>query len=177
MLFNYTIGIKQLPENSKVTFREAARAVIFKEANKLLLVHNSNGDYKFPGGGLEKCESFIEALEREVLEETGIYIKDKISLIGTIKEHRCDNKNDNIYFSMQSNYYLCFADIYTNVTRLSESEKALNFTLEEVDIVSAYEHNRALLEQGKLDSPWLEREVLALKYINDNYSKLEFQYE
>jgi len=43
--------------------------------------------HKLPGGGIEKDESIIEALNREIMEEVGAKI-DIISEIGTIIEYR-----------------------------------------------------------------------------------------
>ncbi|WP_243145530.1 NUDIX domain-containing protein, partial [Clostridium neonatale] len=35
------------------------------------MVNSKNKDYKFPGGGVKKYEEKLEALKREVEEETG----------------------------------------------------------------------------------------------------------
>ena len=45
--------------------------------NKNIILGNENDIYQFPGGHLEKNETFEECLKREVLEETGIEIDDK----------------------------------------------------------------------------------------------------
>ena len=43
-------------------YRKAVRAIIRKQ-DQILLVHSTNvGDYKFPGGGVEKQEDDSEAL-------------------------------------------------------------------------------------------------------------------
>lgn len=45
MVFNKLIEDQQIEGDSKVTYREAIRAVI---------VRKNKGDYKFPGGGVEE---------------------------------------------------------------------------------------------------------------------------
>ena len=47
----------------------------------LMLKSPRRGDWEFPGGQVEESETLTQALEREVLEETGIVIK-PISLVG-----------------------------------------------------------------------------------------------
>ena len=51
--------------------RGAARAVL-KKGNEIALLHVKNHNYyKLPGGGIDDGETIIEALNREILEETG----------------------------------------------------------------------------------------------------------
>jgi H+-transporting ATPase len=72
--------------------RQAARAVVFDNENKIALLYVSKHSYhKIPGGGIEKGEDIFRALEREMIEEIG----SKISVtgeIGKIIEYR--NKFD-----------------------------------------------------------------------------------
>ena len=58
-------------------------AVITDNRGHLLCVHHGYGDrhWTLPGGGVEAGESPIEALEREVREETGIELK-QIEFVG-----------------------------------------------------------------------------------------------
>lgn len=59
--------------------RDIVGAFIFSSEDKVLLGHNKKGgvyqdQLVVPGGGIENNESHVDALKREVLEETGIDI-------------------------------------------------------------------------------------------------------
>jgi 8-oxo-dGTP diphosphatase len=67
--------------------RFAARAVM-RMGEKVALMHITNGNYfKLPGGGIERAEDGTDALNRELLEETGCRAK-IIKAIGRILEER-----------------------------------------------------------------------------------------
>ena len=55
----------------KYTLRKAARAVLFKDDKIAILFVSKNNYHKLPGGGIEPGENIHEALQREILEETG----------------------------------------------------------------------------------------------------------
>ena len=75
-------------ESSTYRIREAARAVVFDENEKVALLHaTKNGYYKLPGGGIEKGEDISKALERECQEEIGCDIEVEKEL-GLIIEYR-----------------------------------------------------------------------------------------
>ena len=68
--------------------RQASRAIVFDEDNKIALLKVANHNYhKLPGGGVEDGENLMEALKREVLEEVGCKISVK-GEVGKIIEHR-----------------------------------------------------------------------------------------
>ena len=59
----------------------AGGLVTNSQGQVLLLKSPRDGDWEFPGGQVEEGETIPYALEREVLEETGLIIKVK-SLVG-----------------------------------------------------------------------------------------------
>lgn len=65
-------NIKKVP-TSEVSFRPSTYGMLI-EGGKILLAHTWNG-YDLPGGGIEKHETIIDALQREFLEETGIKVE------------------------------------------------------------------------------------------------------
>lgn len=80
-------GVNYAYKNKSIV-REASRAVLFDDSNKIALLHVSKWSYyKLPGGGIDKGEDKQQALVRECLEETGCNIKIGKE-IGKIVEHR-----------------------------------------------------------------------------------------
>lgn len=58
-------------------FMAAAGALVINEKNQLLLEkRKDNGYWAYPGGTMELGETFEECAMREVLEETGLILKD-----------------------------------------------------------------------------------------------------
>jgi ADP-ribose pyrophosphatase YjhB (NUDIX family) len=59
------------------------QAVITKSGNEVLLIrHGYRPGWHFPGGGVEWSETLVDALAREVSEETGVIIKGEPRLHG-----------------------------------------------------------------------------------------------
>ncbi|WP_290979325.1 NUDIX domain-containing protein [Hyphomicrobium sp.] len=60
-----------------------AQGVIVDDASRVLLIrHGYRPGWHFPGGGVERGEEIEDALAREVLEETGVIIKEPAQLLG-----------------------------------------------------------------------------------------------
>ena len=88
--------------------RTAVRGVIFREG-QLLMIQSSFGEVKFPGGGQEAGESDLDTLLREVLEETGLDVRNAKG--GYQFSYRRESKGDNY-----------FVDIYRFVMDFDESD-------------------------------------------------------
>ncbi|WP_400245258.1 NUDIX domain-containing protein [Niallia sp. JL1B1071] len=106
MYFNERIGLDIKEEHHKIRRRVAVRAVIM-EKQKILLVQTNKGDFKFPGGGVERNEGLIEALSREVKEETGYTHCAVKECMGKVIENQVDQYDKQAYFQMISHYYMC----------------------------------------------------------------------
>jgi len=70
-----------------------------EKGGKFLLVKRSDkednhpGKWVFPGGKLEKGEDALQGLIREIKEETGLDVEDKVALIRTYTFTRSDGSN------------------------------------------------------------------------------------
>jgi len=146
--------------------RIAVRAVISSGRKLLMVLPEKQGDYKLPGGGVEKGEDFETALHREVMEECGAEItavKDKIVVA---EEYRQSFEDPEASFKMTSHYYLCEAGEMSGELNLDKREAALGFRPLWISIDEALDVNRRLMDEGKADDiPWLRREVRILEYI------------
>ena len=156
--------IKQANLNleGKAVIRNAVRAVISKD-NQLLMIYSSvNGDYKFPGGGIENGETHFQALQREIKEECGAeveYIGDKLAVL-TEYRHAIDDGFD--IFKMSSHYYLCSIHNELSTQTLDFYEKDLGFIPVWISIKDAIDKNEQILKK-KEPPRWTERETYFLK--------------
>ena len=193
MQFELQLITDELPDTPvQIKKRTAIRGVVHYQ-NRLLMVRTNEGDYKFPGGGMEEGETDKETLLREITEETG-YTDIHIGLqIGSAFEQNIDTEDPDQYFQMESRYYECWLMSDKRAPGvLDDYEERLGFIPEFVTAEEAYHSNRELLEkeQKKLrdfiqrayitcdkkklaDSvtfaskiPWLERETEVLSRLN-----------
>lgn len=69
-----------------------AQGVVISRDNEVLLVrHGYRPGWHFPGGGVEWNEPIIQALHRELEEETGVIIKGTPQLHGIFHAAPCDH--------------------------------------------------------------------------------------
>lgn len=153
--------------HGKTIHRVAVRAVVLRD-NYLLMVYSPvNGDYKFPGGGVEKNEKLANALQREVLEECGTRITQINHEIGSIIEYAIEKELDFDTFKMTSHYFLCEANDFVTSQALDDYEAKLGFQPVWVEVDSAIQTNNSRLEQPE-PPRWTVRDTFMLKYIKAN---------
>lgn len=157
--------------------REAVRAIIIKDGKVALVKSLKENHYKFPGGGIEKGESRIDTLIRETKEETGLIIKpDSIKECGFIHEIR-KSVYSNEAFEQVSYYYFAQVEDDVSEQELSDREKDLQYILEWIDPVVAYNVDYELGQD--YNNKFLLREALVLELIINNnfyydiYSNIE----
>ena len=106
---------------SKLPIRKKVRGIIFKNKNTLICIEEDGYGIKhllkLPGGSVEKNESNIKAIKREILEETGYEIDD-IKCLGFIENIRKE------YF-LHMTYY---------VAKTKGEKKELKLTNEELEV-------------------------------------------
>lgn len=120
--------------------------------NKILVAKYANL-YMLPGGKMDKNETPIEALKREVLEETGTILKDEDikPLIRTdVFQSNYQSRNDSKPINKNNETYYFQTDIPIEIKEqhLSEREIEGNFELQRIDI---YELIKLL--ENKLNTP------------------------
>ena len=53
----------------------AAAGIVINDKNEILMVKNDRAGWVFPGGQVEVGENLVDAVKREVMEETGVEIE------------------------------------------------------------------------------------------------------
>jgi len=161
----FEIDKKNYDNDGKAFVRPSARAIIIKD-NKIYMVHSLVYDYyKFPGGGIDKDESNIDALIRETAEEAGlVVIKDSIKEYGYV--HRIKKAKDSGYsiFIQDNFYYLCDVEDRKINQNLDDYEDFEKFTLELVNPKIAIDINRNK-DHGPKDLDMIEREAKVLELL------------
>jgi 8-oxo-dGTP pyrophosphatase MutT (NUDIX family) len=165
MKFKHIYGITSFPKDAQINYRPAVRAVVLR-GDSLLMVHNSIGDYKFPGGGVDKDETMEEALRREVLEETGYTVTKVGEKLGETIQNREDMYKTGQYFSMTSHYYLCEVANQVTAQKLDNYEQDLQFTAVWVTVTEALANNIEVIKRPEDEyQRWAVRETEVLKEI------------
>ena len=154
--------------NMPIKERKAIRGVI-KIGNKLLMVKNNKGDYKFPGGGMEKGETILQTLHREVLEETGFNVIEVGEKLGEVIQRKLDTIEDSKIFLMKSVYIECSVNINDKHSQnLDNYEKEQEFTPVLIDINEVITKQEEILKSQTKDSnDWVERETTVLKLLRE----------
>ena len=145
--------------------RDSARSIIIRNG-RVAMIHSQKYDYyKFPGGGIERGESPVDAMIRETREEAGLTV-----IPGSVKEygyvHRIQRSDhDPTECFVQDNFYfLCDAADGRVSQDLDTYEEQESYRLEYVEPKFAMEKNRSVK-----DSPYnpmmFEREALVLEML------------
>ena len=147
-------------------FREAVRGIILREA-KLLMIHSaSNGDYKFPGGGIAENETHQEALAREIREECGAIMTEFGPTFGKVIEYDLPREPGYDVFTMTSYYYLCQVETVFFEQRLDQYEIELGFQPVWIGVEEAIQENRKITgSNSNSKAGWIPRESFILDQI------------
>lgn len=158
--------IDNLNLEGKAFHRNAVRGIITVDAKILLIYSQVNGDFKFPGGGIEGNETHEEALQREVAEECGLQVESVDNFLGHIIEYDEPQKESFDYFKMDSYYYKCTVKDYNiGNLKLDSYENKLRFFPRWVTITEAINTNKQVMARQKPYPRWTKRDTLFLEYI------------
>lgn len=166
----FEIDLKDYKKNGSIFSRPSSRAIYIKDGLIGLIYSRKYQYYKFPGGGIEANESNIQALIREVKEETGLAIKEE-----SIKEygyvHRVQKGIDEDIFIQDNFYYFvdCEDKGHRQTLDLHEIEEDFIFVF--VKPMDAIRKNKENLHNYK-NPTLITREVKVLELlINEKYLK------
>ena len=159
-------------ELNKPFMRYSSRGIVFNKDGMIAVFHKAKmNEYKLPGGGIEKGESFCEAFKREVFEETGCKIKN-IEEIGITIEEKTQNN-----FCQISHVFK--AEVLNNTNRLHLTNKEIEEggNLLWLDINDAYNKIMESINnfvatnyESKYQNLFIiKRDALILKYYIDKY--------
>lgn len=158
---------KNYDDTTKVFEKYNVRGVIFRDG-KIAMQCSTDGEYKMPGGGMEKGENFLETLEREIGEETGLTVlKDSVCELGEIIEMRRDIFDPSCKYICHSYFYYCKVGEKQEELHLTPSEVAKGYYLKWEQPETVYNTNIRIEKD-----PWIIRDTAFVKMILDGKVKL-----
>ena len=145
--------------------RNSARSIILRDG-KVAMIHSLRDDYyKFPGGGIEKDETPVEAMIRETREEAGLVVRpETVREYGLVHRIQRGGVDPNECFIQDNFYYLCEAEEEIHPPQMEDYEQAAGFTLEFVDVRHAIRTNRESALENRYHT-MLHREARVLELL------------
>lgn len=147
--------------------RHSARCINIKNG-LIAMVHSLKYDYyKFPGGGIEKGESTIDALIRETREEAGlVVIPESVREYGYVHRVQKGRHEGEGYFLQDNFYYFCDVEETICSQKLDDYESEERFTLEYMEPEKAIDINRNR-DHGPKQWAMIEREARVLGMLKE----------
>ena len=134
------------------------------DGDKILLQNRVKDDWKgltFPGGHVEKEESFVTAVKREIFEETGLHIQEP--RICGIKQFQTDNDERYIVLLFKTDKFageLVSSDegemIWVDRSSLSNYELVDDFK-DLLRVIDSEDINEFMYERSHGDRDWIMR--------------------
>lgn len=163
MINLFNLNMKDYTDDMPLIERYGVRAIIRRDG-LLAMQKDRDGIYKIPGGGVEKDEDLINALIREVREETGLIVKKaSIKEIGEVMEIRRDNFETDKKYIAHSLFYFCDVEEKVVDTDMTANEISQGYVpvWENLDVIIA--NNEKLQTEF-----WTIRDTQFLKWLRDN---------
>lgn len=158
----FTMDLQDYTDDMPVNERHAVRAMI-RRGDLWAMQQTGWHEFKVPGGGIEPGESPIEALTREVLEETGMRIlPSSVRPLGEAVERRRDYKDPTKVFYQRSFYYLCDAEDTGEAPTPTPNERSWGLHPVWVHLSDAIQNNRQ-----HLSADWALRDTRFLEWFHD----------
>lgn len=162
------VKLCNVTEESRITLREATRAICLRGHDILLLYTGRYDDYSLPGGGVDVGESFETALVRELNEETGAINVKNIESYGIYEEFRPWNRDDGFDVQHMISYcYTCSIDEKLGQTSYESYEIKNKMKPLWINIDTAIKHNEQVMRNSLKKGISIERETFLLKSIKE----------
>jgi len=145
--------------------RHAARGIVVKGENILLLYTQRYHDYSLPGGGIDEGEGEIAGLIRELKEETGAQGVRNVKAFARYDEYRPWYKSDADIIHMISHCFVCEIDEALVETAFESHEVSNGMTPQWMNIYVAIAHNEAVIANSDKKGLSIERETFMLRMI------------
>ncbi|MCK8047035.1 NUDIX domain-containing protein [Shewanella sp. 1CM18E] len=150
---------------AKSFHRQAARGIILKGEEILMLYTERYHDYSIPGGGVDEGEDIQSGLIRELEEETGAQHIEIISEFGRYEEFRPWNREGFEVVHMDSFCFVCDIHAELGETKLEAHEIQNGMTPVWINIHQAIAHNEHTIANSPKKGMSIERETFLLKQI------------
>lgn len=147
----------------KIQTREAVRAIIIHAGKILLMYSKKDQMVGTPGGGITFNESKLDALYRELLEETGANKVRILEYIGDTEEIR-ESRSLNKPIRILTGYYLVEVLEFANAS-LEEHEEEMGLEPKWMNIDEAIQMNEHIiggLSQNKITFYYTQTEILKM---------------
>jgi len=145
---------------NKLPIRKKVRGLIYKNKNTLVCIEEDGYGIKnllkLPGGSVEKYESSIKAIKREILEETGYEI-DNIKHIGFIENIRKE-------YVLHMTYYVAKTKGKKKGLKLTAEELNVGTKPIEINIGTAFKRIKS--EYGKVKNDSSLRDIMVFNELN-----------
>ena len=149
----------------KLVERHAARGIVIKGDNILLLYTQRYHDYSLPGGGIDEGEDEIAGLIRELSEETGAQGVRNVKAFARYDEYRPWYKADADIIYMISHCYVCEIDEVLGNTAYESHEVSNGMKPLWINIYEAIAHHEAVIANSNKKGLSIVRETFMLKVI------------
>ena len=164
----FTIDLKDYNPDAKKFYRPSVRGIIFDDEGKIAMIYSRKYHfYKFPGGGIEGAETYLETLAREIKEETGMtLIPESAKEFGEVlKIQKGDESGKDTIHIQQNYYYTCEVEDEIGDQNLDDGEKSLEFVLKFVPVEEAIAANSAFENENTFMKQMAERERRVLELL------------
>ena len=145
--------------------RQAARGIVLKGEDILMLYTERYHDYTLPGGGVDDGEDIRQGLIRELQEETGAKNIENIRDFGLYEEFRPWYKADYDIMHMESFCFTCTIDEELGDTAFESHEVQNGMRPVWINIFDAIAHNEHTMANSHKKGMSIERETFLLKRI------------